>query len=168
MYSRLYIWVLRCPLFLLGNPFLNWRHHTDVASCEVISLLPLYQCRCKQRDIYIWFIQAFSFDEQDVQDTRGAQLLSWLLLYNQSAGSKLIVTLGLNHAALKQIWFLHIYNRSYQHCSHTYRALLYRMKQRPKGVPHHEQRTPRTRNTSAEHPKYSLQPLTKKKYDNFS
>jgi hypothetical protein len=36
---RWYIWALDCPLFLLGNPFLNRRHHTEVAVCEVSALL---------------------------------------------------------------------------------------------------------------------------------
>jgi hypothetical protein len=37
--SRRYIWVLHCPLFLLGNPFLSRRHSTEVAVCEVSALL---------------------------------------------------------------------------------------------------------------------------------
>jgi hypothetical protein len=37
--SRWYIWVLQCPLFLLGSPFLNRRRHTEVAVREVSNLL---------------------------------------------------------------------------------------------------------------------------------
>jgi hypothetical protein len=36
---RWYIWAFHCPLFILGNPFLNRRHHTEVAVCEVSALL---------------------------------------------------------------------------------------------------------------------------------
>ena len=42
-----YIWVIHCPLFLLGNPFVNRRHNTQVAVCKVICLLTLYHGHCK-------------------------------------------------------------------------------------------------------------------------
>jgi hypothetical protein len=45
--SRWYIWVLHCPIFLLGNPFMDRRHHTEVAVCEVICRLPSYHGHCK-------------------------------------------------------------------------------------------------------------------------
>ena len=43
-----YILVLHCPLFLLGNPFLNRVQHTEVAVCEVICQPPPYHGHCKQ------------------------------------------------------------------------------------------------------------------------
>jgi len=44
MNSWWYIWVLLCPILLLGNPCLNKRHHSEVA---VICQLPPYQGHCQ-------------------------------------------------------------------------------------------------------------------------
>lgn len=48
MSSRWHIWALHCPPFLPGSPFLNRRHHREVAACKVICQLPPYHGQCKQ------------------------------------------------------------------------------------------------------------------------
>ena len=126
---RWYIWVLHWPFFHPRNPFLKRWHHTEVAVCEVICQLPPHQGDCKRHGTFLAIcVQLWRIAR--AAHVRSPAACPGRLLYNQNTGSRFILSLALKQVTLKQTWFLHIHNRSYPHCSHSYGASLSRLKQR--------------------------------------
>jgi hypothetical protein len=123
--SQWYIWLHHCQVFLLGNLFLNRRHHTDigfVGSLLITGTAASFAIHPK----------GYALMNRMCSTRPEPSSCPGYLSYNQSTKSRLVSKIGIKNASLKQMLFLYLYNRSYPHCSHTYRAFITHLKQRLK------------------------------------